>query len=75
MKVWCAVVRSEDLARVFGRPHGAEGVEVARGAPGEIGCPGAGGAVALPVGPSRIDGESAAGWMSRRCRWNGGGPW
>ena len=42
---WRAVVRSEDRARVFGCPHGAEGVEVARGAPGEIGCPGAAGAV------------------------------
>ena len=31
--------------------------------------------MALPVGPSSIGGESAAGWMSRRCRWNGGGPW
>ena len=61
-------MRSDCRARVFGCPHGAEGVEVARGAPGEIGCPGAAGAVALPVGPSRIGGESAAGSKSRRCR-------
>ena len=40
-----AVGRSEDRARVFGCPHGAEGVEVARGASGKIGCPGAAGAV------------------------------
>ena len=33
---WRAVVRSDDRARVFGRPHGAEGVEVARGAPGDV---------------------------------------
>ena len=30
---WRAVVRPEDRARVFGCPHGAEGVEAARGAP------------------------------------------
>ena len=42
---WRAVVRSDCRARVFGCPHGAEGVEVARGAPGEIGCPDAAGAV------------------------------
>ena len=40
-----AVVRSEDRAMVFGCPHGAEGVEVARGASGKIGGPGAAGAV------------------------------
>ena len=33
---WRAFVRSEDRAMVFGRPHGAEGVEVARGAPGDV---------------------------------------
>ena len=43
-------MRSDCRARVFGCPHGAEGVEVARCAPGEIGCHGAAGAVALPVG-------------------------
>ena len=42
---WRAVVRSDCRARVFGCPHGAEGVEVARGASGKIGCPGAAGAV------------------------------
>ena len=69
---WRALVCSEDWARVFGCPHGAEGVEVARGAPGEIGCPGGAGGVAGC--PSRIEGESAAGWVSWRCRWNGCGP-
>ena len=33
---WRDVVRSEYRARVFGCPHGAEGVEVARGAPGDV---------------------------------------
>ena len=40
---WRALVCSDCRARVFGCPHGVEGVEVARGAPGEIGV------LALPV--------------------------